>query len=533
MAGNTYGGCSEEQKRVAAAWRSVGINIADCPPGCDFRLTSIVSTPANCGQPISFIANCSGACADVSYIWLGPNIEGNSSTSNTATFTIPANGGVLTYGASGIKPTCVTGSNQTITFNLNCGQPCNPISSGNCYTLKVQKNGLRLQVMGDGTIQQQNANNQNNQIWKLEDTGGSQFKFTTQDGTNRVITSNSGNFGEWLSLSGYSGAAGQKWYTQCNGSNHYRIYRDNGSTWDMKDYAQSPQLQLWGNTGESFFDYRSFEFQSATCPNVSPPSGSFTIAAPAYNCQTGALTMQTTGGNGSTIEYQIPGLRGWDTNPNFTVPSWQLNGTSFTLQARQSGTQAPDYPYTTACGGTPPPTTGGSLTITAPSLNCSTGNLTINTTGGNGTTIEYQIPGLQGWTSSNVMNIPTWQRNGTTFTIQARQSGVEASPFVYTSGCAGYRLASLSRTEPDEPLLLIMPNPTTGKVTARFRLNAKEPATLRVANSQGVEVSRRAVVGTGQDQEEVISLEREAPGIYLINLQTDGKRLTGKVILQK
>ena len=241
--------------------------------------------------------------------------------------------------------------------------------------------------------------------------------------------------------------------------------------------------------------------------------------------------MQTSGGNGSTIEYQIPGLRGWDTNPNFTVPSWQLTGTSFTLQARQSGTQAPDYPYTTACGGTPPPT-GGSLALTAPSLNCSNGNLTVNTSGGNGSAIEYQISGLQGWTTNNVMNVPTWQRNGTSFTIQARQSGVEASPFIYTSGCANYRLASVSKTEPEETLL-VMPNPTTGRVTVRFRLVARQAAMLRTTNSRGIEVNRRAVLGTGQEQEETLNLDREVPGLYLLNLQSSSKRRTAKVVLQR
>ncbi|MCY7355937.1 MAG: T9SS type A sorting domain-containing protein, partial [Rudanella sp.] len=220
--------------------------------------------------------------------------------------------------------------------------------------------------------------------------------------------------------------------------------------------------------------------------------------------------------------------------PNFTVPSWQINGTAFTLQARQSGTQAPDYQYTTACGGTPPPPppTGGALVLTTPNLNCPSGNLTLNTTGGNGSTIEYQISGLQGWTTNNVMNIPTWQRNGTAFTIQARQSGVEANSLVFTSGCANYRLASVNKTEPEQTLM-VMPNPTTGRVTVRFRLAAGQAASLRTTNSQGVEVSRRAIIGTGQEQEETLNLEREVPGIYLLNLQSGSKRQTGKVVLQR
>lgn len=34
------------------------------------------------------------------------------------------------------------------------------------------------------------------------------------------------------------------------------------------------------------------------------------------NCQTGAITFKTSGGNGSLIEYQAAGITSWSTNPN-------------------------------------------------------------------------------------------------------------------------------------------------------------------------------------------------------------------------
>ena len=53
----------------------------------------------------------------------------------------------------------------------------------------------------------------------------------------------------------------------------------------------------------------------AITPNP-PIGGSLALIAPTYNCATGAFTFNTSGGNGSPIEYQAPGITGWTTNPN-------------------------------------------------------------------------------------------------------------------------------------------------------------------------------------------------------------------------
>ncbi|WP_019986467.1 putative Ig domain-containing protein [Rudanella lutea] len=73
------------------------------------------------------------------------------------------------------------------------------------------------------------------------------------------------------------------------------------------------------------------------------------------------------------------------------------------------------------------------LVITQPSYNPATGDLTINTQGGNGTPIEYFINGLRDWGLSANFNIPSYQRTGVTFLLQARQSGVEAKPLSWTA----------------------------------------------------------------------------------------------------
>ncbi len=71
-----------------------------------------------------------------------------------------------------------------------------------------------------------------------------------------------------------------------------------------------------------------------------PPVGALTLTAPTYNCATGAFTFNTSGGDGSTIEYMAPGITGWTTNPNQFVDEGSrtaLDVQPFTLMARQNG----------------------------------------------------------------------------------------------------------------------------------------------------------------------------------------------------
>jgi hypothetical protein len=422
--------------------------------------------------------------------------------------------------------------------------PCS-LATNACYTIQVQHTSQQLRAMADGTIKQQGTNTLANQIWKIESRANGRVSFTTQDGTNRSIrAANNANFGEELVLAGYNNDGRQDWTVQCNPADNalWRvIYPNNGNnTWDLKDFGNQPQLQIWGNTSEPFYAYRSFRFNPATCPSGTPPTtpppttgGAFAVQNPQYNCQTGQLVMQTSGGNGSTIEYQISGLRGWGTDPTFTVPSWQLQGTAFTLQARQSG-NVQTLSFTSSCNGTPPPPPPpplGVLTITAPTYNCNTGDLTINTGAGNGSAIEYQIPGIRGWGSGAIMNIPSWQRNNnTSFTLQARQSGTEAPSRTFTASCGGGRLASVLE---ETVRLSVSPNPSRGVVRVRYWLAARQAGQLRVMSATGAVLSEQNVVSTGQTEETTLNLDAHPSGLYLINLSSGTVHETAKVLLQR
>lgn len=76
---------------------------------------------------------------------------------------------------------------------------------------------------------------------------------------------------------------------------------------------------------------------------VSPftaPGGALTLIAPTYDCATGAFTFRTTGGDGSLVEYQAPGITGWTSNPNQFVDKDSRTASDvqpFQLMARQNG----------------------------------------------------------------------------------------------------------------------------------------------------------------------------------------------------
>lgn len=140
------------------------------------------------------------------------------------------------------------------------------ISAGSCYKIRLKKTNSPLQVMSDGSVQQQSQSNQANQLWKADDAGNGRYRFTIQDGTNRVVTTPGGNEGDVMVMSPPNGAINQQWRAERNNSDgSYRLLTAGNVTWDVQNYGIYTLVQLWGNSGEGFFDYRTFLFESASC----------------------------------------------------------------------------------------------------------------------------------------------------------------------------------------------------------------------------------------------------------------------------
>ncbi len=319
------------------------------------------------------------------------------------------------------------------------------------------------------------------------------------------------------------------------------MYRPSTASWTPNADA-STTINLVGGTntiriqgsGDGNFSYDRLCIGSGSTP---PPTGcAFSIAPTVSNgnpscgqgitlfancsgADCGGATFNWSGSNGQTYS---------GTSPGFAAPTGNGSVTyTLTVSKAGCGNQVGSTAITvTNCGGTPPTGFG----IASVQLNCGSGVVTINLNSSNGNPVEYRAPGLQDW-STNQLVIPSWQRNNTAFTFYVRQSGNGELSTGYTSNCGGGRMATQS--EPTAEGLWVSPNPTSGRVVARFTLDEGQRATLSVVNLTGQSLQTRAVVGTGKAQDETLDLSQQATGLYVVRLQTAVGAKTAKVILQR
>ena len=134
------------------------------------------------------------------------------------------------------------------------------------------------------------------------------------------------------------------------------------------------------------------------------------LVQPGYDCATGQITFNTTGGDGSPIEYRGIGIVNWNRNPMQYIDApvrADPNSTTVYLQARQSGIEVRytfnfrDYCRTPGEIINPPvpnlpgPTGSQPLALIAPLYDCATGYITMRTINGNGSPITYSAPGVR------------------------------------------------------------------------------------------------------------------------------------------
>lgn len=114
------------------------------------------------------------------------------------------------------------------------------------------------------------------------------------------------------------------------------------------------------------------------------------------------------------------------------------------------------------------------LLVGTPAYNCQTGELVATASAATGAPVEYQIRGLRGWSTSNVFQVPTYQRLGTTFTIEVRQNGQIAS-LLFTTDCLS--------VPPDGRFALRLPdfNCQTGELTLFYSNGDGSAVDYRVA----------------------------------------------------
>lgn len=131
-----------------------------------------------------------------------------------------------------------------------------------------------------------------------------------------------------------------------------------------------------------------------------------------YSCSTGAITFQTTAGDGASIEYRAVGVTDWTTNPNqFIDAPVRADGQALTLMARQSGQViTTSFDFRSYCTSVTPPAGPTALTIT--SFNCASTNGALSS-------VNFVVGYSDG---STTPALPDLFINGVTITGQLGQS---------------------------------------------------------------------------------------------------------------
>ncbi|RCR66565.1 RICIN domain-containing protein [Larkinella punicea] len=448
--------------------------------------------------------------------------------------------------------------------------PTNPPtgSLSGCYVIRSVQTNQLMEAIAGNTVEQRGANGANNQIWKAETTSANQYRFVTQNGSGLAMSVNALNNGELLRLSASSGDTRQLWTIQDNGSGAYRINGSNGVTWDMKNYGNEPQLQLWGSTSEGFQNQRLFRFESTGCPGgtpnpTTPTGGSLAFQIVSYNCTTGVLQYQFTSSNSTPVTVFLPGIFAGTMNPNivtsYTFPNDGRIGQTATGSATQSGNQIA-INFTTGCSIPTNPTTptnpnpSGSYEGHLDGANC--GNIwgwvyTPNSPNtpvtvellANGNVVssfvasefrqDLQNAGKGNGAHSFNYSPPSSIKNGQNQSISVRVLGngfvLTGSP--QTINCSGGRLSTGENLVQGK--ITLFPNPTDGNFTVRFFAAKDQLTQLSVLDLTGRKLSERTITGEGVEHEEAVSLFGASNGIYLIQIQQDVKTITEKLILRK
>lgn len=285
----------------------------------------------------------------------------------------------------------------------------------------------------------------------------------------------------------------------------------------IRNNPNSQPLLLFARQGgeivSSTFDFRAY------CEMLFP----FEMLAPNYVCQTGRLTLFTTVGTGTKTEYMIAGVRGYSRNPNFSVPAAIRNNPNsqpLLLFARQGGVVVGNlFDFREFCR-------TGQFIIGPPSYTCTNGKLIINTSGGDGSLIEYMIPGIRGWSKNRNFIVPAAIRNNPNsqpLNLIARQGGVLTNlVFHFRSFCgttARQGIEALSETREDLQLL-VLGNPVKDEAVVEIRGAVGQPLTIRLFDMTGRIVETKAISQAREIERVMFDVSRQQAGILIMHVMT-------------
>lgn len=267
-------------------------------------------------------------------------------------------------------------------------------------------------------------------------------------------------------------------------------------------------------------------------------TGGFTLLQPTYNCQTGAITFNTSGGDGSPITYSAPGIsRSSATSNSGTVEAGlRADPKTIPITGTQSGqTSTVIFDLAGFCSSTPePPLPPPLFAVLAPTYNCQTGAITFNITGGNGSPITYSAPGImRSSPTSNAGTVePGLRADPKTIPITGTQSG-QTSTFVFDlPGLCG-RQGRIASPESGAGLqVVVLGNPTATAVSVAVSGAGGQALRLELLDARGSVLGHRSVEKAVQRETHTFELGQQAAGLFLVRAVSGQQSQTVKIIKQ-
>ncbi len=316
----------------------------------------------------------------------------------------------------------------------------------------------------------------------------------------------------------------------------------NGNTANLSALASGSSLTVTFSVN----DGQAYPIQFSRTFSVDAPTPTATglaLTQPTYNCQTGAITFNTTGGDGSPIMYTAVGVsRAALTNATGTVePGLRADPKPLVIQATQSGIRAtivfdfaafcaagntttPPLP-TTGCG-SPASTLGQPIVMQTPVYDCVTGQLMFSTSGGDGSPITYFGIGVTAPTTNCRVRIDANNTDNNLYTLQATQNGVSAA-LPWVRPCSSLRQGADVETE---LTVTVQENPVSGAtITADIRGADGQPLLLQLRDATGRLVDEQHCLRAGLLDVKQIKLGSSA-GLYLLRVSTPTQIKTVRVV---
>ncbi|GAB4035680.1 T9SS type A sorting domain-containing protein [Spirosoma jeollabukense] len=261
------------------------------------------------------------------------------------------------------------------------------------------------------------------------------------------------------------------------------------------------------------------------------------LLRPIYDCQTGFIQFQTSGGDGSPITFTAPGITRTSGTDTFGTVEQALRNDPkvIVIQASQSG-QTVRYSFDLGayCRTNLPTAQGDTLKLVAPTYNCQTGAITFHSTGGDGSPIEYAASGVTDWTTNPDQFVDPALRTASDaqpLLLRARQQG-RVVTYVFNSKAACGRARQAADDSAAELSVRVLGNPAHETALVEITGAENQSIGMQLYDARGRLIEQATIQKAGRSERQRFDLRHQAVGTFLLHTTVNDQLRTVKFIKQ-